>query len=100
MTRYYRPPGSRCRPALLASVLVLGFSSVGQTQDGRTEGAFRPAEATAEATTPTALSISLPAVTDAERAEWALRDTTGPLQVGFGREIPVAYQDDRAPRLE
>ena len=100
MMSYYRTPGSRCRPALLAFVLVLGFSSVGQTQDGRTEGAFRPAEATAEATTPTALSISLPAVTDAERAEWALRDTTGPLQVGFGREIPVAYQDDLAPRLE
>ena len=100
MLSYCRPPGSRRRPALLAFVLVLGFSSVGQTQDGRTEGAFRPAEATAEATTPTALSISLPAVTDAERAEWALRDKTGPLQVGFGREIPVAYQDDLAPRLE
>ena len=100
MMSYSRTPGSRCRPALLAFVLVLGFSSVGQTQDGRTEGAFRPAEATAEATTPTALSISLPAVTDAERAEWALRDTTGPLQVGFGRELPVAYQDDLAPRLE
>ena len=100
MMSYSRTPGSRCRPALLALVLVLGFSSVGQTQDGRTEGAFRPAEATAEATTPTALSISLPAVTAAERAEWALRDTTGPLQVGFGREIPVAYQDDLAPRLE
>jgi len=81
-------------------VLVLGFSSVGQTQDGRTEGAFRPAEATAEAITPTVLSISLPAVTDAEQAEWALRNTTGPLQVGFGRELPVAYQDDLAPRLE
>ena len=100
MMSYSRTPGSRCRPALLAFVLVLGFSSVGQTQAGRTEGAFRPAEATAEATTPTPLSISLPAVTDAERAEWALRDTTGPLQVGFGREIPVAYQDDLAPRLE
>ncbi len=100
MMRYYRTPGSRCRPALLAFVLVLGFSSVGQTQDGRTEGAFRPAEATAEAITPTVLSISLPAVTDAEQAEWALRNTTGPLQVGFGRELPVAYQDDLAPRLE
>ena len=100
MLSYCRTPGSRRRLALLASVLVLGFSSVGQTQDGRTEGAFRPAEATAEATTPTALSMSLPAVTDAERAEWALRDTTGPLQVGFGREIPIAYQDDLAPRLE
>ena len=100
MMSYYRTPGSRCRPALLVFVLVLGFSSVGQAQDGRAEGAFRPAEATPEATTPTALSITLPAVTDAERAEWALRDTTGPLQVGFGREIPVAYQDDLAPRLE
>lgn len=100
MMRYYRIPGSRCRPALLAFVLVLGFSSVGQTQDGRTEGALRPAEATADATTPTALSMTLPAVTDAERAEWALRDTTGPLQVGFGREIPVAYQADLASRLE
>ena len=100
MLSYCRTPGSRRRLALLVFVLVLGFSSVGQTQDGRTEGAFRPAEATAEATTPTALSMSLPAVTDAERAEWALRDTTGPLQVGFGREIPVAYQDDLAPRLE
>ena len=100
MMSYSRTPGSRYRPALLAFVLVLGFSSVGQTQAGRTEGAFRPAEATAEATTPTPLGITLPAVTDAERAEWALRDTTGPLQVGFGREIPVAYQDDLAPRLE
>ena len=105
MMRYYRPPGSRYRPALLAFVLVLGFSAVGQTQDGRTqdgrtEDAFRPAEATAEVTTPTPLSISLPAVTDAEQAEWALRDTTGPLQIGFGRELPVAYQDDLAPLLE
>ena len=105
MMRYYRTPGSRYRPALLAFVLVLGFSAVGQTQDGRTqdgrtEDAFRPAEATAEVTTPTPLSISLPAVTDAERAEWALRDTTGPLQIGFGRELPVAYQDDLAPLLE
>ncbi len=100
MMSYYRTPGSRCRPALLAFVLVLGFSSVGQTQDGRAAGAFRPAEATADATTPTALSITLPAVTNAERAEWALRDTTGPLQVGFGRELPVAYQDDLASRLE
>ena len=100
MMSYARALGSRCRPALLAFVLVLGFSAVGQTQGGRAEGAFRAAAATAAATTPTALSISLPAVTAAEQAEWALRDTTGPLQVGFGREIPIAYQDDLAPRLE
>ena len=88
----YRIPGAAWRPALAAAVLVLGFCSVGRAQAVRVEGAFGPPEVPADAppphharqlaqddaTTPTAFSISLPAVTDAEQAEWALRDRTGP----------------------
>ena len=112
--RYHRISGHAWRPALVAVVLVLGFCSIGQAQAVRVEGAFGPPETTDDAppsyhaqqltqddtTTPTALSIILPTVTSAEQAEWALRDRTGPLQIGFGREIPAAYQDDLAPRLE
>jgi len=50
--------------------------------------------------TPIALRITLPEVTDAEHADWEGRERTVPLQIGFGREIPAAYQDDLAPRLE
>ena len=42
----------------------------------------------------------MPSTPDAEHAAWEGRERTGPLQIGFGREIPAAYQDDLAPRLE
>ena len=48
----------------------------------------------------TPIALRLPEVTDTEHADWEGRERTVPLQIGFGREIPTAWQDDLAPRLE
>ena len=95
---------------LFAFVLVLSFSAIGEAQG--IDGAFRPPEVaddtlyleqaqslTQNSPTPQLLRITLPAVTNSEQAEWEQREDF-PLQIGFGREIPAAYRDDLAPRLE
>ena len=99
------------RSVLAASILTC-ISAVSWAQVS-IDGAFSPpdaADTTAHiqqaqslkqdySSTPIALRITLPEVTDTEHAAWEGRERTGPLQIGFGREIPVAYQDDLAPRL-
>ena len=95
---------------LLSFLLMFSFSAVSQAQAISVEAEFLPPDATDDtyqaqslrqnySSIPIALSITLPAVTDAEQTDWEQRERTGPLQIGFGREIPVAYQDDLAPRL-
>lgn len=51
--------------------------------------------------TPTDLDITLPVVTAAQQAELMPEEpaSPGPLQLGFGRELPAAYRGDLAPRL-
>ncbi len=91
-------------------ILVLSFSAIGEAQG--IDGAFRPPEVeddthlpqqaqslTQDTPIPQLLRITLPAVTNSEQAEWEQREDF-PLQIGFGREIPAAYRDDMAPRLE
>ncbi len=101
------------RRSLCAGVLVLGLAAVGQPQEWTVDSELRPPKPPSDAAqgpyaqpptqddtaNPTALSITLPAVTDAELVEGEQRNATAPLQIGFGREIPSAYQDDLAPRL-
>ena len=101
------------RHALVVSILTCSVPAVGWAQVS-IDGAFSPpdaADTTAHmqqarslkrdySSTPIALRITLPEVTSAEQAAWEGRERTGPLQIGFGREIPAAWQDDLAPRLE
>ena len=52
--------------------------------------------------TPIALSITLPPITHAQQTASAGTqepERPGPLQIGFGRDLPGAYQDDLAQRL-
>ena len=91
--------------------MVLSFSAIVGAQG--IDGEFRPPEEVDDALhllpqasslpqdtpTPQFLHITLPAVTSSEQAKWESRDDF-PLQIGFGREIPAAYRDDLAPRLE
>ncbi len=102
------------RSVLVACILTCSVSAIGRAQEVRVEGVFIPPQAAGDtsraqqarqlkqdtASTPITLSITLPEVTDTEHAAWEGRKRTVPLQIGFGREIPVAYQDDLAPRLE
>ena len=101
---------------LLSFALIFSFSAVGQAQEISVDGAFGPPNAGSDPThayraqslkqdyssTPIALRITLPAVTDTEQTDWdrIRREQAGPMPIGFGREIPAAYQDDLAPRLE
>ena len=100
------------RQVLVASILTCSVSAVGQAQIS-IDGAFSlpdAADTTARtqqarslkqdySSSPIGLRITLPEVTDTEHAAWEGRERTVPLQIGFGREIPAAYQDDLAPRL-
>ena len=100
------------RQVLVASILMCSVSAVSWAQVS-IDGAFSPPDATDTtahmqqaqslrqdySSTPIALRITLPEVTDAEHADWEGRERTVPLQIGFGREIPTAWQDDLAPRL-
>ena len=100
------------RSVLVASILTCSVSAVGWAQVS-IDGAFSPPDTTDTtahmqqarslkqdySSTPIPLRITLPEVTDAEDADWEGRERTVPLQIGFGREIPAAYQDDLAPRL-
>ncbi len=98
---------------LFCLVLMLSLSAVGHTQSVSVDSGFRPPERT-DGTTytpqvqsltqdstsiPIALRIILPEVTSSEQAAWTEQREKQPSQIGFGREIPVAYQDDLAPRL-
>ena len=99
------------RHALVVSILTCSVPAVGWAQVS-IDGAFSPpdaADTTAHmqqtrslkqdySSTPIALRITLPEVTDTEHAAWEGRERTVPLQIGFGREIPAAWQDDLAPR--
>lgn len=95
---------------------VLGWcltASCGQAQQIGVDGAFRSPDFSTEAaqpqarqlkrdytSTPIALQITLPQVTAAEYAELTAQEGNPPLQIGFGRDIPLAYQNDLAARLE
>ena len=99
--------------ALFSLVLMASLSAVGQTQSVSVNSGFRPPDGTDDTTytpqaqpltqdsasTSIALRIILPQVTSSEQATWAGQRKKQPSQIGFGREIPVAYQDDLAPRL-
>lgn len=95
----------------------MATASVGWAQD-RTDGVavdsvVRTAEARENAVreeyrlkrdyavTPIDLDITLPVVTAAQQAELMPEEpaSPGPLQIGFGRDLPAAYSGDLAPRL-
>ena len=88
-------------------------ASWGQAQEISVDGAFRSPDFSAEVaqpqarqlkqdytSTPIALQITLPQVTSAEYAELTAQEENQPLQIGFGRDIPIAYQDDLAAQLQ
>ncbi len=99
--------------ALFSLVLMASLSAVGHTQSVSVDSGFRPPDGTDDPTytpqaqsltqdstsIPIALRIILPQVTNSEQATWTEQRKKQPSQIGFGREIPVAYQDDLAPRL-
>ena len=99
---------------LFSFVLVFSLSAVGHTQSVSVDSGFRPPGRTDDTTyTPQARSLTqdssastsiglriiLPEVTSSEQAIWTEQRENQPSQIGFGREIPAAYQDDLAPRL-
>ncbi len=98
---------------LFCLVLMVSLSAVGHTQSVSVDSGFRPPDGTDDTTyTPQvqsltqdsaspliALRIILPQVTSSEQATWTEQREKQPSQIGFGREIPAAYQDDLAPRL-
>ena len=98
---------------LFSFVLMVSLSAVGHTQAVSVDSGFRPPDETDDTTytpqaqsltqedtsTSIALRIILPEVTSSERATWTEQRRNEPSQIGFGREIPAAYQDDLAPRL-
>ena len=49
--------------------------------------------------TPIALRITLPMVGHAQQAASSEAERPGPLQIGFGRNLPSVYQGDLVPRL-
>ena len=105
-----------CRSALSilsTLVLMLSFSAVGHTQSVSVDSGFRPPDETDDTTytpqsqpliqdsasTLIALRIILPEVTNSEQATWTEQREKQPSQIGFGREIPAAYQGGLASRL-
>ena len=49
--------------------------------------------------TPIALRITLPTISRAQQAASSEAERPGPLQIGFGRNLPSVYQGDLVPRL-
>ena len=98
---------------LFCLVLMLSLSAVGHTQSVSVDSGFRPPDGADDTTytpqaqsltqdstpIPIAFRIILPQVTSSEQATWTEQREKQPSQIGFGREIPAAYQDDLAPRL-
>ena len=103
----------KAHSTLCSLVLIFSLSAVGHTQSVSVDSGFRPPDETDDTTyTPQAqpliqdsasasiaLRITLPEVTSSERATWMEQKENQPSQIGFGREIPAAYQGDLAPRL-
>ena len=103
----------KAHSTLCSLVLIFSLSAVGHTQSVSVDSGFRPPDETDDTTytpqaqpliqdsasIPIALRIILPQVTSSEQATWTEQREKQPSQIGFGREIPAAYQDDLAPRL-